>query len=145
MTLVVRKPKTLAGTFDQLFNEFFRDDYPVNGNSRRVLTRPATNVVEMAEAFRIELALPGLDKSDFQVNIEEDVLKITAHKSRELQEGENLKRHEFGDVKYERSFQLPETIDTENIEATYENGILHITLPKLEEAKEKPVRKIEVA
>lgn len=145
MTLVVRKPKSLASTFDQLFNEFFRDDFPVNGNNRRVLTRPATNVVETANTFRIELALPGLDKSDFQVNVEDDMLKISASTSWELQEGENLKRHEFGDVEYKRSFHLPETIDTDNIEAKYENGILSIALPKLEEAREKPVRKIEIA
>jgi len=140
MTLVVKRPRTLLSTFDQLFDEFF--DPSLKGEP--VTRRPAVNVAEENEGFRIELAVPGLQKSDFQIDLDQDVLSISAKKEADLPEGVAYKRHEFGAVDFERSFRLPETIDTAGIEARYENGILSILLPKKEEAKPQPARQIAI-
>lgn len=146
MTVVMKRPATLASTFDKMLDEFFRTDFPkVNGNDRQVLTRPAANILESANDFRLQLAVPGLEKEDFVINIEKDVLTISAEKNYEVEEGVEFKRQEFGNIQFERRYQLPEMIDTEGIQAKYENGILNVTLPKREEAKEKPARKVEIA
>lgn len=106
--------------------------------------RPAVNVFETGEHFRIEVAVPGLQKSDFQIDLEKDLLHIAAKKDVDTPEDVTYKRHEFGAVDFKRSFRLPETIDAAGIEAKYENGILAILLPKKEEAKEQPPRQIEI-
>ena len=142
MTVVVKRPRTMLSTFDQLFDEFFRNDAPFQGAP--VNKRPAVNVSETGEHFRIEMAVPGLQKSDFQIDLDNDVLHIAAQRDLNTPEGVDYKRHEFGAVDFKRSFRLPETIDAGAIEATYENGILAILLPKKEEAKEQPPRQIEI-
>ena len=136
MTVVVRKPRKPA----TVFNRFLGADLPL----RQLSNRPAVNIVEFPEHFRIELAVPGLDKEDFKLNVEKEVLTISAVKEVEDQEGITYRRREFGAIDFERNYQLPETIDSDNIEATYVNGILAIVLPKKEEAKEKPARQISV-
>lgn len=105
---------------------------------------PAANIVEEADRFRIDLAVPGLDKSAFKIELDEGVLYISADQPHEETEGEVVRRREFGSYAFKRSFRLGKAIDTTAIEAAYERGILSITLPKREEAKEKPPRKIAV-
>jgi HSP20 family protein len=142
MTVVVKRPRTTTSTFDQLFDEFFRHDPSFNGGL--VNKRPAVNVAETGEGFRIEMAVPGLQKTDFQIDLDKDVLSITASKEVATPEGVTYKRREFGAVDFKRSFHLPETIDAAGIEAKYENGILSVLLPKKEEAKPQPARQITV-
>jgi HSP20 family protein len=103
-------------------------------------------VVENEGQFRIELAAPGLTREDFNVNVHEDVLTISSEKKTEDEEGkENYTRREFGYASFKRSFNLPETVDGDNIAATYNAGILNVTLPKKEQAKPKEPKMIEVA
>jgi len=146
---VVMKPanrnKRYVSAFDRMFDEFFRTDFPVVTNGNAVKSRPNVNVVELSDAFRIEVAAPGLEKGDFDVNIDKDLLTISAKKEAKREENEHVRKLEFSYHEFKRSFRLPKTINTEAIEANYENGILHVTLPKLEEAKEKPARKVEIA
>ena len=146
---VVMKPtnrnKRYPSAFDRMFDEFFNADFPVLTNGNGLKNRPKVNVVETGDAFRIELAAPGLEKGDFDVNVDKDLLTISTKKEMEREEGEKVRKLEFSYHEFKRSFRLPEMIDANAIEATYENGVLHVTLPKREEAKEKPVRKIEIA
>ncbi|MCE6989122.1 Hsp20/alpha crystallin family protein [Dyadobacter sp. CY323] len=107
---------------------------------------PAVNVIENKEGFRIEVAAPGLQKSDFKLNLEKNQLTISAQKERKEEEvKENYTRREFKYNSFQRTFTLPNSVDGDKIEATYADGILSVALPKREEAKEKPARQIEIA
>ncbi|HNW97136.1 MAG TPA: Hsp20/alpha crystallin family protein [Bacteroidales bacterium] len=97
---------------------------------------PATNIKENEKSFEIELAIPGMKKEDFKMNLENNVLSVSSEKSSEKkEEKENYTRKEFQYGSFCRSFTLPKSIETDNIKAVYENGILKIELPKKEEAK----------
>ena len=132
-------PSYLNGFFGKdLFNEF---NTPAFSGSV-----PAVNVVESKEGFRIEVAAPGLQKSDFKLNLEKNQLTISAHKEQNSEEaGEKYTRREFKYNSFQRTFTLPNSIDGDKIEANYGDGILSVSLPKREEAKEKPARQIEIA
>ncbi len=120
---------------DDLFNNL------INGNL------PATNVSENEIAFNIELSVPGFNKEDIKIEIEKDVLKISAQSetsSEEKDENKKVLRQEFKKSSFTRSFSIPENIDTENISAIQKDGILEITLPKQTKAIEDKVKKIEI-
>lgn len=99
------------------------------------LRRPAANVLENDDNFRIELAVPGFQKKDFRINIEKDILIISSEK--ELNGDGNFNMKEFEMNNFSRSFTLPETVDSDKIKAEYKNGILAIIIPKTEEVKLK--------
>lgn len=103
-------------------------------------SNPAVNVVEAEKDFRIEVAAPGLDKKDFAVKVENDMLTISAERQiqDEVKEG-NYTRREFNYTSFKRSFTLPENINSANITAIYENGVLNVYLPKTGIVKEKPM------
>lgn len=132
-------PSYLNGFFGKdLFHEF---NTPAFSGSV-----PAVNVVESTEGFRIELAAPGLQKSDFKLNLEKNQLTISAQKEQKNEENnEKYTRKEFKYTSFQRTFTLPNSVDGDKIEATYAEGILYVALPKREEAKEKPAREIEIA
>ncbi|MCB0550447.1 MAG: Hsp20/alpha crystallin family protein [Phaeodactylibacter sp.] len=150
MTLVSVKPvirkRNTFNDFDRIFDAFFNGNLPAvtHRNGSGLNNRPAVNVIENGGAFRIEVAAPGLEKADFQVDIDKNVLTIEVNKEFQPAEGETYKRREFGYFGFKRSFQLPETIDTAGISATYVNGVLLVNLPKKEEAQEKPARTIQI-
>ena len=121
---------------------------PVLGNGLNLLTKGANvNISESDADFGIEVALPGFEKEDFVVNVEKDTLTISAEKKVEKTEEDTERkyvRQEFGYGKFTRSFHLPESVDSNNISATYSNGILHLTLPK--EVKEiEKAKTIEIS
>jgi len=109
-----------------------------------IKSRPAVNVIEGKEDFRLEVAAPGLKKSDFNIHIEKDVLTISAKAENEKTKGVKYSRKEFDYNEFKRTFHLPKTIDTTKIDAKFEDGILYLTLAKKEEAKELPARKITI-
>jgi HSP20 family protein len=142
MTLVKFNPFQSPATFNRLYNldKFIADVFNTPMYSDEVkmgLATPSVNVHETEADFRLEVAAPGLAKEDFKVNIEENVLTIAAEKKVETEkkEGEKLLRREFGYTAFRRSFTLPETVSAEGITAVYENGILTLTLPKIEVKK----------
>lgn len=114
---------------------------PVYTTSRVVNTNThvKVNVTELEEAYHLELAAPGLSKSDFNLSVEKDVLTISASKETNKAEGVKVLRSEFGKYDFKRSFELAETIDSENIAAAYEQGILKVVLPKKEKEAPKVV------
>lgn len=131
--------KTLERAFDELFTPAFQ-------SSTFTGQRPLVNVVENTEDFKLEVAAPGLKKEDFEISIDKDQLIISAKEEHKTEtEQENYSRREFNFTSFKRSFYLPETVDATAIGAAYENGILTVTLPKKEEAKEKGPRVVEVA
>jgi HSP20 family protein len=122
---------------DTLFNTTLADamgtDYTVSS--------PAVNIVEHDAQYVMQLAAPGLEKADFTIQIEHDYLVISTEKKTEKEEtSQNGKftRREFNYHSFKRSFQLDDNINREGISASYENGVLNITLPKKDETWKKP-------
>ena len=94
----------------------------------------------------VEMAVPGLKKSDFHIELDNQVVSIsTEAKEEQERQEENYTRREFGYSSFKRSFTLPESVDEEKINATYNEGILSIHLPKKEEAKQRPARSIKIS
>lgn len=129
-----------AKRYDSFFNEFFNAAPPSWANpSRDISSLPAANVQETPQAYHIDLNVPGRNKEDFNVKIEKDLLTISFEKKDESKtEGVTAIRREFSFNSFKRSFSLDETINTDGIEAKYENGILKIALPKKEDVKKEP-------
>jgi HSP20 family protein len=108
---------------------------------------PKVNIRDAGEAYIVDMAVPGMRKKDFSIELENEVLKIASKKvTHEVEShNESYLRREFGFAEFERSFTLPDTIDEEKIKASYANGILSVHLFKKEEAKPKPPRTITIS
>jgi len=131
--------------FDDLFN-LFNDGFSTNSCP----ACPASNIIETKDSFRIELSVPGFDKKDFQINVEKDYLTISSEKEEKKEDknedgNERYTRKEFVKQSFSRSYRLSEWVDSENIQARYDNGILSVEIPKRDEAKAKPSRQIEIS
>ena len=136
MTLKVNNnfSRSFDGMMKELFNEFpsaagrtFRED---------VLNFPPVNIVEKAEGYQVELAVPGYEKADFNVKLDDKILTIsTEKKDSNTESTDKMIRKEFTFKSFKRSFTLDDKIDAENISAKYENGILKLELPKKENLK----------
>lgn len=133
-----------SGSFFPTFFNYFNDDV-LNPFTNE--TVPATNVSENDKAFNIELSVPGFSKDDIKIEIDKDMLNISAQsevENEEKDENDKVLRREFKKSSFSRSFSIPENIDTENISASQVNGVLHITLPKQNKAIENKVKQIEI-
>ena len=133
--------------FSGLFENFFGRDTDEFFNLARTGS-PAVNVKEDNEAFRVEVAAPGLKKEDFKVTLDNGLLTISAESRGEHEEknGEGrYTRREFSYRSFSRSFTLPNTVEADRIDARYQDGILHLEIPKKEEAKRKGPRQIAIA
>jgi HSP20 family protein len=107
---------------------------------------PAVNIAENDDTFKIEFAAPGLTKTDFKINLNNDVLTVSSEKEINNEESKtNYTRKEFNFSSFERTFTLPDSANGDKIKAEYKDGILSIEIPKREEAKVKPAREIEIA
>ena len=137
MTLVkVNNPVTK--TFDGLMNDIFNDLPATFGKTFRedVFSFPPVNIVENTNAYQLEVAVPGLEKADFNIKLDGNLLTISADKKVAAKtETEKVIRKEFSNKAFKRSFTLDEKIEAGAIEAKYENGILKLNLPKKEVAK----------
>ncbi|WP_417367282.1 Hsp20/alpha crystallin family protein [Flavobacterium beibuense] len=132
--------------FDDIFGrELFNWE---NGNfSTTSTTLPSVNIRESADHFEVEVAAPGMDKNDFSITLEGNTLTISSGKEQNenTQEG-SYTRREFSYQSFQRSLELPKNVvDEDQISARYENGLLLLTIPKKEEAKQKPPRLIEIS
>ena len=139
-----------SNQFPSLFDHFFENDLFDWSNrhfSNTDTTLPSVNIKESTDEFEVELAAPGLDKSDFNIELNRDILTISSEKKieNEIKEGQQFARREFSYQSFSRTFTLPNTVDNEKIKAKYENGILRVMIPKKEEAKPKPPKQISIA
>jgi HSP20 family protein len=137
MTLVKfnndKRNNALLPGFNDVFDSILNDTFFAD----RMITRvPAVNISETPENYHIELAAPGLKKQDFKINVEENSLNISVEQQAENTENrKKYNKREYSYSSFVRSFTLPELADYNAIEASYEDGILKIDLPKKEEAK----------
>lgn len=135
---------TWSNWLDDIFNRDLPSVFTSNFNTG--ITLPKVNIKETADAFIVEMAVPGLKKSDFQIDIDNQLLSISTETKEENEhKEENYTRREFGYSSFKRTFTLPESVNDEKINATYNEGILSILLPKKEEAKQKPARSIKIS
>jgi HSP20 family protein len=125
-----------------LYNEIFERQ----SKETELTYKPAANVWEDEHNYTIELALPGFSKDEISIRFEEEILTVTAGRQpKEDVKGPKYTWNEFGfKSKYERSFQLPETVNADAISAAFENGILNVSLPK-KEVQPSAVKQIVIA
>ena len=109
-------------------------------------TFPAVNTIEKDNQYLLEIAVPGMDKKDFEIEIQNDLISISSisKQEKEVKDYLNYNRQEFNYNSFHRTFSLPKEVDQSKIKAIYSNGILTITLPKLKEVISKSKKLIEV-
>jgi len=144
MTLVKYR-NDFPDLIDQLFGNGI-SNMTRNHFSNTNTTLPSVNITESNDSFKVEVAAPGFDKSDFNIELDNDLLTISSDKetNNSSHDDEKVTRQEFSYLSFKRSFSLPELVENDKISATYENGILSISIPKKEEAKPKPIKQIEI-
>ena len=127
----------LRPSFNSLFPDWMHDDYFDKTSTAQSI--PAVNIKEEEESFTISLAAPGLEKKDFNISLDQGILTIESKKSSESTDQDDHKytRKEYSYYSFSRSFTLPENIDEEKIDASYNGGELIISLPKKEQAVKK--------
>ena len=132
-----------------LMDEFFNTSFfPTSffDEDEKQFSMPAVNIIEEKDNFKIEVAAPGLDKKDFNIEIENYVLTVSANKENKVEKkDEKFTMREFNYSTFSRSFTLPKSVKSDKIKASHKEGILTITIPKKEEAIEKPKRQIAIA
>lgn len=117
-------------------NPFFNESWQV----------PAVNIKESDTAFELEVAAPGLEKKDFKIELDNNLLRISAERNEEKNETKaDYTRREFSYSSFVRSFELPMYVNAEGIDAQYKEGILKLVLPKKEEATAKKRKEIPIA
>ncbi|MBS1635766.1 MAG: Hsp20/alpha crystallin family protein [Bacteroidetes bacterium] len=136
--------------FPSLFDDFLTRDifHSMPARFQHAATVPAVNVKETENAYGFEMAVPGMDKKDFKIELNQDTLVISSKQEQqheEKNEDGKIIRKEFSYQSFSRSFRLPEDlIDTSKIEASYKDGILHVSVPKKEKNQGESVREIQV-
>ena len=131
--LVTRK--NYQNGLDVLMNQLFDNDYINRIENSFNIARPKANIQELETAFKIDLVVPGFKKEDFEIEVVDNQLKVSAKvKTESKNESTNFTHQEFAWKTIERSFKLSHKIDSSNISASYSNGILSLDIPKKEEA-----------
>ena len=139
-------------TVPSLFNDLFRpweSFFDTNGGSLLpafgTINIPAANIIENKDHYEVNLAAPGMKKEDFDIDVEGNVLTISAEKEEKKEEkDERYSRKEFSYASFSRSSTLPDWVNKDKIDASYENGLLKVYLPKTEEARKLSSKHITV-
>jgi HSP20 family protein len=149
MTLVKRNGN-LLNAFPALFDDFFNRDLFNWGQTNYATsgaTVPAVNIKETADSFEVDMAAPVMNKNDFHVELDGNLLTITSEQRNESVENDENRysRKEFSYQSFQRSFTLPkDVVDVDKIDAKYVDGVLKLIVPKKEEAKQKLPRRIQI-
>ena len=149
MTFLKRNGNSL-NNFPTVFDDFLNRDlfnWGLNNFSDTNTTIPAVNIKETPDDYVVEVAAPGMTKKDFRVQLEGNTLTIGSEKT-SRKEGEDVRyiSREFSYQSFSRTFTLQkDVVDTERIQAKYEDGVLHLLIPKKEHAKQKQPRLIEIS
>lgn len=137
---------SLSSVFDDFFNREFYN-WGLSNFSSSGATMPAVNIRETAENFEVEVAAPGMDKNDFKIQLDGNTLTISSEKEfkSEKKDEDNYTRKEFSYQSFQRTIALPkDVVDEDKISARYESGLLRLSIPKREEAKQKSPRTINI-
>jgi len=147
MSTSLMKASTLLPTFiDDMFKPW-KDFFEGNGGRTWTATVPAVNISEEKDAFKLSLAAPGMSKADFNVDVDGDMLTISAEKEEKKEtKDEKISREEYNYSSFSRSFRLPDGVKRDGISAVYQDGVLKLSLPKKEENKNgEQAKKIQIS
>jgi HSP20 family protein len=150
MTLVKFKNGGGVGNFPSIdrtlgFPSFFSDTLERLWSDEDINWMPSANIRERAEDFKIDLAVPGMDKKDFSVEVDNGILTVSGERKEEnMEENEKLTRREFHYGSFKRTFSLPESANPDSVSASYKDGVLSLTIAKREESKQKPKKQIKI-
>ncbi|OAB78674.1 Hsp20/alpha crystallin family protein [Cochleicola gelatinilyticus] len=143
MKLTKRNSSLMPNVWNQLHDD---DWFRLPDTFKQGASMPAINIKDNENEFIVELAVPGMKRDDFKVDVDNDLLTISAEEKNErIEEDATYTRREFSYSSFKRSFNLPELVDEDNITANYKDGVLGVVIPKKEEAKPKPPKSIEIA
>jgi HSP20 family protein len=151
MSLILKNRSLLPELNTDFFEtgRLFPNFFDTNGdliNWEKNFIVPDVNIAETEKEFKLELAVPGMDKKDIKVEFQNGILKISGERKEEKkEEKKNYKRREFSYDKFSRSFTMPDNSLPDKIDAKYENGVLNITIPKKEIAVTKAKKEITVS
>jgi len=129
---------------NDLMNDLFQQMWNTDCQVNNFVAKPASNIFETDENFRIELLVPGFEKNEIEIVVENDFLIVKSDYKDESKMEYTYSNIGFRKNAFEKRYKLSENINAEAIKAEFKNGILTITLPKQEEEKQKLVRKIEI-
>jgi HSP20 family protein len=133
-----RTLRSLQREVDSLFDRFF--DRAGEGDGSSAMWAPQTDLMETDDAFQLRLDVPGMSKDDIDINLQNGTLTVSGERTSErTDEGEEYVRVERAFGTFHRTFSLPDAVDEENIQATYENGVLSIHVPKTEESSRRQI------
>lgn len=141
------KTQTLAKRVERmpsLFEDFFNpwSDWFNGGLPDRATNIPAVNITEGKDDYLVSMAAPGLKKDDFKIKLEGNLLTISSEKEEQSEENEEkFTRKEYSYSSFERCFTLPDEVNTDKIDAKYQDGVLNVVLHKKEEAKKMSISK----
>ncbi len=140
--LISRRPvadvRRLNHVLDQAFN-----GWPfANGSDSFAPSAwvPSTDIVEAGEGLKISLELPGLKPEDVKISLENFVLTVKGEKKQQVEEKGTVYRYERSYGSFERAFTLPNTVDADKVSASFENGVLTVSIPKSEKAKPREIQ-----
>lgn len=138
--MTTRALATRAGeTIPTLFDDFFRpwnEWFDNGGVVGKMMNVPAVNITENKDEFKVSLAVPGMKKEDFNIDVNGNMLTISCEKEEKKEEKDSwFNRKEFSYSSFSRTFTLPDDVNKDKIDGRYEDGVLRLTLPKKEEAK----------
>lgn len=139
-----RRESALSDPFsamDEMFSEMWRG-WPsfFDSETHRPLLRPAMDVVENDREIAIRIDLPGIKPEDVKVELEDNVLTVSGEVGDTIEkEGDRYHYRERNYGSFQRSLRLPSTVDTDKVDASFDNGVLNIVLPKLPQAQPKQI------
>jgi HSP20 family protein len=140
MNLIRKQPPFFPSLIDDLINTDWNLKVPTFSG-----TVPAVNIKELDSQFEIELAVPGMKKDDFEIEVEDGVLSISSTQEEEqVNEKGKFTRREFSYSSFRRSFTLPDSVNPTKIDAAYKEGLLLVLLPKHKEAQPQPKKLIKI-
>lgn len=140
MTHMKVKNNALVPGFFNLMDKFMTDDFQTPAQ----YSRPAVNIVESEKSYALEVIAPGMKKEDFKIAIEKDLLTVSYEKKESSEEKtDKYIRKEFSMNSFKRSFTLNDKLNAEGVTAKYENGVLHVNIPKAE-VKTVEVKTVEI-
>lgn len=132
---IMRKGVSLRHELDRVFNDWFGAELP-NGSNGTSVWAPAVDIREDEKSIFIDAELPGLKREEISVEVENGILSLRGeHKAEKKEKQGNYVCMERSYGSFYRSFSLPGNVKTETIDAKFEDGVLHLTLPKLAGAK----------
>ena len=137
----------LADKMPSAFDDFFKpwNEWFDGGSWSRTLKVPAVNITEHQGEYIVSLAAPGLKKEDFKIDVDGNMLTISSEKEENKEEkDERFTRKEYNYSSFSRSFNLPEEINQEKIDARYADGVLKVTLPCKDGTKKPSAKQIAV-